>query len=172
MCSSDLVQLDGQRVRWQTCPVVWGQPGTNGQHAFYQMIHQGTKTVPCDFLAFAESLHNLGNHQDLLTANVFAQAEALAFGKTQAEIQAEGVPAWLAPHKVMEGNRPSTMLLARKLSPRMLGRLIALYEHKVFTAGAVWNIDSFDQWGVELGKKVANGLLPAIADGKIGRAHV
>ncbi|MFM7806977.1 MAG: glucose-6-phosphate isomerase, partial [Planctomycetota bacterium] len=165
------VQLDGQHVRWQTCPVMWGQPGTNGQHAFYQMIHQGTKTVPCDFIAFAESLHNLGNHQDLLTANVFAQAEALAFGKTQAEIVGEGVPAWLAPHKVMEGNRPSTMLLARKLSPRMLGRLIALYEHKVFIMGAIWGINSFDQWGVELGKVLAQRIIPELSGAKPELKH-
>ncbi len=156
------VQLDGQHVRWQTCPVVWGQPGTNGQHAFYQMIHQGTKIVPCDFIAFAESLHNLGDHQDLLTANVFAQSEALAFGKTQKEIEGEGVPAWLAPHKVMEGNRPSTTILGRKLSPRMLGRLVALYEHKVFTMGAIWGVNSFDQWGVELGKVLAKRIIPEL----------
>jgi len=161
------VQLDGQHVRWQTCPVVWGQPGTNGQHAFYQMIHQGTKIVPCDFIAFAESLHNLGDHQDLLTANVLAQSEALAFGKTQAEIVAEGVPAWLAPHKVMEGNRPSTTIMGRKLSPRMLGRLVALYEHKVFTMGAIWGVNSFDQWGVELGKVLAKRIIPELG-GKAG----
>ena len=161
------VQLDGQHVRWQTCPVVWGQPGTNGQHAFYQMIHQGTKIVPCDFIAFAESLHDLGDHQDLLTANVLAQSEALAFGKTQAEIVAEGVPAWLAPHKVMEGNRPSTTIMGRKLSPRMLGRLVALYEHKVFTMGAIWGVNSFDQWGVELGKVLAKRIIPELG-GKAG----
>jgi glucose-6-phosphate isomerase len=165
------VQLDGKHVRWETCPVVWGQPGTNGQHAFYQMIHQGTKIVPCDFIAFAESLHNIGNHQDLLTANVFAQAEALAFGKTEREIVAEGVPEWLAPHKVMEGNRPSTMLLARKLSPRMLGRLIALYEHKVFTMGAIWGINSFDQWGVELGKVLAQRIIPELSGPKPALKH-
>ena len=165
------VQLDGQHVRWQTSPIVWGQPGTNGQHAFYQMIHQGTKIVPCDFIAFAESLHNIGTHQDLLTANVFAQAEALAFGKTQAEIEAEGVPAWLAPHKVMEGNRPSNMILARKLSPRMLGRLIAFYEHKVFTMGAIWGINSFDQWGVELGKVLAQRIIPELSGAKPDLKH-
>jgi glucose-6-phosphate isomerase len=165
------VQLDGKHVRWETCPVVWGQPGTNGQHAFYQMIHQGTKIVPCDFIAFAESLHDIGNHQDLLTANVFAQAEALAFGKTEREIVAEGVPEWLAPHKVMEGNRPSTMLLARKLSPRMLGRLIALYEHKVFTMGAIWGINSFDQWGVELGKVLAQRIIPELSGPKPALKH-
>jgi glucose-6-phosphate isomerase len=164
-------QLDGKHVRWETCPVVWGQPGTNGQHAFYQMIHQGTKIVPCDFIAFAESLHNLGTHQDLLTANVFAQAEALAFGKTEREIVAEGVPEWLAPHKVMEGNRPSSMLLARKLSPRMLGRLIALYEHKVFTMGAIWGINSFDQWGVELGKVLAQRIIPELSGAKPTLKH-
>ena len=156
------VQLDGQHVRWQTCPVVWGQPGTNGQHAFYQMIHQGTKTVPCDFLAFAESLHNLGNHQDLLTANVFAQAEALAFGKTADEVRAEGVPEPLVPHKTFPGNRPSTTILAERLSPRTLGSLVALYEHSVFVQGCLWDINPFDQWGVELGKVLANRIVPEL----------
>jgi len=165
------VQLDGTRVRWQTSPIVWGQPGTNGQHAFYQMIHQGTKIVPCDFVAFAESLHNMGIHQDLLTASVFAQSEALGFGKTREEVMAEGVPAWLAPHKVMEGNRPSTTLLARKLSPRMLGRLIAIYEHKVFTMGAIWGINSFDQWGVELGKVLAQVIIPELSGAKPNLKH-
>ena len=165
------VQLDGERVRWETSSIVWGQPGTNGQHAFYQMIHQGTKIVPCDFIAFAESLHDLGVHQDLLTANVLAQAEALAFGKTKDEIIADGVPAWLAPHKVMEGNRPSNLLLARKLSPRMLGRLVALYEHKVFTMGAIWGINSFDQWGVELGKVLAQRIIPELSAAKPDLKH-
>ncbi len=158
-------QLDGDRVRWSTCPVVWGQAGTNGQHAFYQMIHQGTEVVPCDLIAFARAVHELPPHQDMLLANAFAQARVMAFGQPADELRAQGVPAALVPHKEMEGNRPSTFLLCERLSPRMLGRLVALYEHKVFTAGAIWNIDSFDQWGVELGKKVANSLLPAIAEG-------
>jgi glucose-6-phosphate isomerase len=158
-------QLDGEGVRWSTCPIVWGQAGTNGQHAFYQMIHQGTEIVPCDLIAFARGVHDLPPHQDMLLANAFAQARVMAFGQPADELRAQGVPPALVPHKQMEGNRPSTFLLCERLSPRMLGRLIALYEHKVFTAGAIWNIDSFDQWGVELGKKVANSLLPAIADG-------
>ncbi|MFO0963500.1 MAG: glucose-6-phosphate isomerase [Phycisphaerales bacterium] len=155
-------QLDGSPVAWNTCPVVWGQPGTNGQHAFYQMIHQGTFVVPCDFIAFAQPLHDLGPHQDMLLANAIAQARVMAFGQSAQELLAQGTPEALVPHKQMEGNRPSTFLLCEKLTPRMLGRLVALYEHKVFTAGALWNIDSFDQWGVELGKKVANSLLPAL----------
>ncbi|MBM4113481.1 MAG: glucose-6-phosphate isomerase, partial [Phycisphaerae bacterium] len=155
--------LDGTRVKWQTCPVIWGQPGTNGQHAFYQMIHQGTKLVPCDFIAFAQPLHPLGDHHDLLNANVFAQSQALAFGETVKEIEAQGVPAWLAPHKEMEGNRPSNVILCDRLTPSMLGKLIALYEHKVFTQGVLWGINSFDQWGVELGKVLARKIAPMLA---------
>jgi glucose-6-phosphate isomerase len=165
------VTRDGQHVKWQTCPVVWGQPGTNGQHAFYQMIHQGTKLVPCDFIAFAEPLHEIGPHQDMLIANVLAQSEALAFGKTTAEIEAEGVPHWLALHKTMEGNRPSSTILAKRLSPRMLGRLIALYEHKVFTQGTIWGVNSFDQWGVELGKVLAKRIIPELAGSLRKLAH-
>ncbi len=157
--------LAGQRVSWPTCPVIWGQPGTNGQHAFYQMIHQGTRRVPCDFIAFAQPLHPLGDHHDLLNANVFAQTQALAFGQTIEEIQAEGVPAWLAPHKEMEGNRPSNTILCDRLTPSMLGKLVALYEHKVFTQGVLWGINSFDQWGVELGKVLAKRVAPMLAKG-------
>jgi len=159
------VDLSGARVSWQTCPVIWGQPGTNGQHAFYQMIHQGTKLVPCDFIAFAQPLHALGDHHDLLNANVFAQSQALAFGQTIAEIEGEGVPALLAPHKEMEGDRPSNVILCDRLTPSMLGKLIALYEHKVFTQGVLWGINSFDQWGVELGKVLAKRVAPLLAKG-------
>jgi len=157
------VTLDGARVSWSTCPAVWGQPGTNGQHAFYQMIHQGTPLVPCDFIAFCQSHNPIGNHQDLLVANVLAQAEALAFGKTLAEVEKEGSPAWLAPHRQFEGNRPTTTMLCPKLDPAMLGSLIALYEHKVFTQGTIWNINSFDQWGVELGKVLAQRIIPELS---------
>lgn len=157
------VTLDGGRVSWSTCPAVWGQPGTNGQHAFYQMIHQGTPLVPCDFIAFCNSHNPIGNHQDLLVANVLAQAEALAFGKTLAEVEAEGSPAWLAPHRQFEGNRPTTTMLCPKLDPAMLGSLIALYEHKVFVQGTIWNINSFDQWGVELGKVLAQRIIPELS---------
>ena len=150
------VTLDGTAVDYQTSPIFWGEPGTNGQHSFYQLIHQGTKLIPCDFFAFGQSLNPLGPHHDLLVANVFAQAEALAFGKTAEEVRAEGVPEWLVPHKVFEGNRPSNVfLMADRLDPAMLGKLIALYEHSVFTQGTIWRIDSFDQWGVELGKVLA-----------------
>ena len=154
--------LDGSRVGWSTCPVIWGQPGTNGQHAFYQMIHQGTSIVPCDFIAFAQPLHAVGQHHHLLNANVLAQTQALAFGRTVEEIRAEGVPAWLAPHKEMEGNRPTNTILCQRLTPAMLGRLVALYEHKVFTQGTLWGVNSFDQWGVELGKVLAAKLAPAV----------
>ena len=157
------VRLDGSHVRWDTCPVIWGQPGTNGQHAFYQMIHQGTRLVPADFLVFAEPLNRIGDHHDKLIANVFAQTEALAFGKTLDEILAEGVDPAVAPHKVMEGNRPTSTFLCEKLSPRMLGRLIAMYEHKVFVQGSIWGINSFDQWGVELGKKLAQAMIPELS---------
>jgi glucose-6-phosphate isomerase len=155
-------RLTGKRVRWETSPVIWGQPGTNGQHAFYQMIHQGTRMVPCDFLVFAKPTNPIGDHHDKLVSNVFAQTQALAFGKTVAEIEKEGVPTWLAHHKEMEGNRPTNTFLCEKLSPRQLGRLIAMYEHKVFTQGTIWQINSFDQWGVELGKVLARNLVPEL----------
>jgi glucose-6-phosphate isomerase len=156
------VTLDGKTVNYQTGPVYWGEPGTNGQHSFYQLIHQGTRLIPCDFIAFAKALTPLGRHHDLLLANVFAQAEALAFGKTAEEVKAEGTPDWLVPHRVFEGNRPSNVILADKLTPAMLGKLVALYEHSVFTQGAIWNIDSFDQWGVELGKVLAQRIVPEL----------
>jgi glucose-6-phosphate isomerase len=156
------VTLDGRHVNYQTSPVYWGEPGTNGQHSFYQLIHQGTRLIPCDFIAFAHALAPLGRHHDILLANVFAQAEALAFGKTAAEVKTEKVPAALVPHKVFEGNRPSNTILAEKLTPEILGQLIALYEHSVFVQGAIWNIDSFDQWGVELGKVLAQRIVPEL----------
>ena len=149
------VTVDGVRVDYDTSPIVWGEPGTNGQHSFYQLIHQGTRLIPCDFIAFSQSLNPLDGHHELLMANVFAQTEALAFGKTAAEVEAEGTPAWLVPHRVFEGNRPTTTILADRLTPRILGSLVALYEHSVFTQGVIWGIDSFDQWGVELGKELA-----------------
>ncbi|MEO8580425.1 MAG: glucose-6-phosphate isomerase [Gemmatimonadales bacterium] len=152
------VTLDGVRVTYETSPIVWGEPGTNGQHSFYQLIHQGTRLVPCDFIAFSRSLNARAGHHDLLMANVFAQAEALAFGKTAGEVQAEGTPSWLVPHRVFEGNRPTTTILADELTPRTLGSLVALYEHSVFTQGVIWGIDSFDQWGVELGKALAQRI--------------
>jgi len=153
------VTLSGEHVATETGPIYWGEPGTNGQHSFYQLIHQGTRLIPCDFIGFAKSLNPLGRHHDMLMANVFAQAEALAFGKTAEEVKAEGVPEALVPHKVFEGNRPSNVILADKLTPELLGSLIALYEHAVFTQGTVWSIDSFDQWGVELGKVLATKIL-------------
>ncbi len=156
------ITLDGAEVRYQTGPIYWGEPGTNGQHSFYQLIHQGTKLIPCDFIAFAQPLHPLGRHHDLLLANVFAQAEALAFGKTAAEVQAEGTPAWLVPHRTFDGNRPSNTLLLDRLTPAALGQLVALYEHSVFTQGVIWQIDSFDQWGVELGKVLAQRIIPEL----------
>jgi glucose-6-phosphate isomerase len=156
------VTLDGQHVETQTGPVYWGEPGTNGQHSFYQLIHQGTRLIPCDFIGFYKSLNPLGRHHDMLMANVFAQAEALAFGKTAEEVKAEGVAEALIPHKVFEGNRPSNVILADKLTPELLGSLIALYEHAVFTQGVIWSIDSFDQWGVELGKILATKILGEI----------
>jgi glucose-6-phosphate isomerase len=152
------VTLDGARVSYQTSPIVWGEPGTNGQHSFYQLIHQGTKLIPCDFIAFSQPLNPLDGHHDLLMANVFAQTEALAFGKTAGEVEAEGTPARLVPHRVFEGNRPTTTILAERLTPEVLGSLVALYEHSVFTQGAIWGIDSFDQWGVELGKALAQRI--------------
>jgi glucose-6-phosphate isomerase len=156
------VTRDGTRVQADTSPVYWGEPGTNGQHSFYQLIHQGTRLIPCDFIAFVEPLNPLGRHHDILMANVFAQAEALAFGKTPAEVKAEGTPDWLVPHRVFEGNRPSNTIFAQRLTPETLGRLVALYEHSVFTQGTVWGVDSFDQWGVELGKVLAQRIIPEL----------
>jgi len=156
------VTLDGTEVTYQTAPVYWGEPGTNGQHSFYQLIHQGTKLIPCDFIGFDKSLNPLGRHHDILLANMFAQAEALAFGKTPEQVKAEGIPDWLVPHRVFEGNRPSNTILADKLTPATLGKLVALYEHSVFTQGVIWNIDSFDQWGVELGKVLAQRIIPEL----------
>jgi len=152
------VTLDGRRVDYATGPIVWGEPGTDGQHSFYQLLHQGTHLVPADFIGFLEPLNPLGRHHDLLMANLFAQAEALAFGRTAEQVRAEGTPDWLVPHRVFEGNRPSTMILARRLDPATLGRLVALYEHSVLTQGVIWSIDSFDQWGVELGKVLATRI--------------
>ena len=156
------VRLDGMGVDYDTGPIYWGEPGTNGQHSFYQLIHQGTRLVPCDFIGFAQTLNPLGAHHDILLANVFAQAEALAFGKNAAEVKAEGTPDWLIPHRICEGNRPSNTLLLDRLTPAALGKLVALYEHNVFTQGAVWQIDSFDQWGVELGKVLAQRIIPEV----------
>jgi glucose-6-phosphate isomerase len=156
------VTLKGKPVTHDTGPVYWGEPGTNGQHSFYQLIHQGTRLIPCDFIAFAKSLNPLGRHHDMLLANVFAQAEALAFGKTPEQVKAEGTQAWLVPHRVFEGNRPSNTILADRLTPEVLGKLVALYEHAVFTQGVIWNIDSFDQWGVELGKVLAQRIIPEL----------
>jgi glucose-6-phosphate isomerase len=153
------VTLDGTEVTYQTGAIYWGEPGTNGQHSFYQLIHQGTRLVPCDFIAFAQSLNPLGRHHDMLLANVFAQTEALAFGKTSKQVKAEGTPDQLVPHRVFEGNRPSNTILAERLTPETLGKLVALYEHSVFTQGVIWNIDSFDQWGVELGKVLAQRII-------------
>jgi glucose-6-phosphate isomerase len=153
------VTLDGTRVVTDTGPIYWGEPGTNGQHSFYQLIHQGTRLIPCDFIGFYKALNPLGRHHDILMANVFAQAEALAFGKTAEQVKAEGTPDWLVPHRVFEGNRPSNTILADKLTPEVLGKLIALYEHSVFTQGTIWSIDSFDQWGVELGKVLAQRII-------------
>ncbi|HYW86450.1 MAG TPA: glucose-6-phosphate isomerase [Chloroflexota bacterium] len=159
------VTVDGLQVNYDTSPIYWGEPGTNGQHSFYQLIHQGTRLIPCDFIGFCQPLNPLGNHHDLLMANLFAQTEALAFGKTAVEVQAEGTPEWLVPHRTFEGNRPSTTILADRLTPGTLGCLVALYEHMVFTQGVIWNIDSFDQWGVELGKVLAGQIIPQLADG-------
>jgi glucose-6-phosphate isomerase len=166
------VTLAGTGVDYQTGPIYWGEPGTNGQHSFYQLIHQGTKLIPCDFIGFTRPLNPLGRHHDLLFANMFAQAEALAFGKTLQEVLAEGTPAWLAPHRTFQGNRPSSTILLERLTPEALGRLIALYEHSVFTQGAIWGIDSFDQWGVELGKALAARIIPELEPGAEGQlAH-
>jgi glucose-6-phosphate isomerase len=166
------VTLDGKTVTYHTGPVYWGEPGTNGQHSFYQLIHQGTRLIPCDFIAFSHALTPLGRHHDILLANVFAQAEALAFGKTPEEVKAEGTPSQLVPHRVFEGNRPSNVILADRLTPETLGKLVALYEHSVFTQGVIWNIDSFDQWGVELGKVLAQHIIPELESAKPPRlAH-
>lgn len=156
------VGLDGKRVSYQTGPIIWGEPGTDGQHSFYQLLHQGTKLIPCDLIGFLEPLSPLGHQHDLLMANLFAQAEALAFGKTLQDVLSDGVPEWQAPFRIFEGNRPTNVILAKKLDPRTLGTLVALYEHSVFTQGAVWNIDSFDQWGVELGKVLAMRIAPEL----------
>jgi glucose-6-phosphate isomerase len=156
------VTLKGKSVKRDTGPVYWGEPGTNGQHSFYQLIHQGTRLIPCDFIAFAKPLNQLGRHHDMLLANVFAQTEALAFGKTPEQVKAEGTADWLVPHRVFEGNRPSNTILAERLTPEVLGKLVALYEHSVFTQGVLWNIDSFDQWGVELGKVLAQRIVPEL----------
>jgi glucose-6-phosphate isomerase len=156
------VTLDGTRVNYETGQIFWGEPGTNGQHSFYQLIHQGTRLIPCDFIAFGKTLNPLGRHHDMLVANVCAQSEALAFGKTPAQVKAEGTPDWLVPHRVFEGNRPSNTILLERLTPAALGKLVALYEHSVFTQGAIWQIDSFDQWGVELGKVLAQRIIPEL----------
>ena len=156
------VTLDGKHVNYETGPIYWGEPGTNGQHSFYQLIHQGTRLIPCDFIAFAKALNPLGCHHDMLIANVCAQTEALAFGKTPQQVKEEGTPDWLVPHRVFEGNRPSNTLLLDRLTPEALGKLVALYEHSVFTQGTIWHIDSFDQWGVELGKVLAQHIIPEL----------
>ena len=160
------ITLDGKEVEYQTGPIYWGEPGTNGQHSFYQLIHQGTRLIPCDFIAFGKALNPIGRHHDILLANVFAQAEALAFGKTTQEVEADGTPAWLAPHRTFEGNRPSNTILLEQLTPEALGKLVALYEHSVFTQGTIWKIDSFDQWGVELGKVLAQRIVPELESTK------
>jgi glucose-6-phosphate isomerase len=165
------VTLSGDKVTYQTGPIFWGEPGTNGQHSFYQLIHQGTKLIPCDFIGFAKTLNPLGDHHDLLMANVFAQAEALAFGKTPEEVKAEGTPDWLVPHRVFEGNRPTNTILLEELTPESLGKLVALYEHSVFTQGAIWQIDSFDQWGVELGKVLAKKIVGELEGKDPGGKH-
>ncbi|MFZ0113029.1 MAG: glucose-6-phosphate isomerase, partial [Xanthobacteraceae bacterium] len=156
------VTLGGTPVDTQTGPIYWGEPGTNGQHSFYQLIHQGTRLIPCDFIAFGQALNPLGRHHDMLLANVFAQTEALAFGKTREQVKAEGTPDWLVPHRVFEGDRPSNTILMDRLTPAALGKLVALYEHSVFTQGTIWDIDSFDQWGVELGKVLAQRIIPEL----------
>jgi glucose-6-phosphate isomerase len=166
------VSLDGARVGYQTGPIYWGEPGTNGQHSFYQLIHQGTRLIPCDFIGFCHALNPLGHQHDLLMANLFAQTEALAFGKTLAQAEAEGTPRWLVPHRTFEGNRPTNTLLAERLTPETLGLLVAFYEHSVFTQGTIWNVDSFDQWGVELGKVLAQRIVPELESAdEAGLAH-
>ena len=165
------VTLAGERVDYETGPVFWGEPGTNGQHSFYQLIHQGTKLIPCDFIGFTKTLNPLGDHHDLLMANVFAQTEALAFGKTPEQVREEGTEEWLVPHRVFEGNRPSNTILAERLDPETLGKLIALYEHGVFVQGVIWDVNSFDQWGVELGKVLARKIgdeLQSTAEPELG----
>ena len=157
------VTVGGAAVGYETGPIYWGEPGTNGQHSFYQLIHQGTKLIPCDFIGFCGSLNPIGNHHDLLMANLFAQSEALAFGKTADEVRREGTPDWLVPHRTFTGNRPSNSILFEQLTPEALGKLVALYEHSVFTQGVIWNIDSFDQWGVELGKMLAKRIIPELS---------
>src|SRR5258706_9615781 len=156
------VTLDGQDFTYDTGPIFWGEPGTNGQHSFYQLIHQGTRLIPCDFIAFGQALNALGRHHDMLLANVFAQSEALAFGKTREQVKAEGTPDWLVPHRVFEGNRPSNTILMDRLTPAALGKLVALYERSEFTQGLIWYIDSFDQWGVELGQGLAQRIIPEL----------
>jgi glucose-6-phosphate isomerase len=156
------VTLGGQPVGYDTGPVTWGEPGTNGQHSFYQLIHQGTRLIPVDLIGFGKTLNPLGEHHDILSSNVFAQAQALAFGKTEEEVRAEGTPDAVVPHRVMEGNRPTNVILAEQLTPFVLGTLVALYEHSVFTQGTIWGIDSFDQWGVELGKVLAVAIIPEL----------
>jgi glucose-6-phosphate isomerase len=156
------VTLSGRQVNYDTGPIYWGEPGTNGQHSFYQLIHQGTRLIPCDFIAFYRTLNPIGRHHDMLLANVFAQTEALAFGKTAEQVKAEGTADWLVPHRVFEGNRPSNTILGEELTPAMLGKLIALYEHCVFTQGVIWQVNSFDQWGVELGKALAQRIIPEL----------
>jgi glucose-6-phosphate isomerase len=158
------VTLDGTHVTYDTGPLYWGEPGTNGQHSFYQLIHQGTRLIPCDFIGFQNALNPLGEQHDMLIANVFAQGEALAFGKTADEVKAEGSANWLVPHRVFEGNRPSNTILLERLTPAALGKLVALYEHSVFTQGAIWQVDSFDQWGVELGKVLAQRIIPELTN--------
>jgi glucose-6-phosphate isomerase len=165
------VRLDGVPVGCATGPVFWGEPGTNGQHSFYQLLHQGTHLIPCDFIAFGQSLHPLGQHHDLLIANVLAQGEALAFGKTADELRAEGCPEWLVPHRTFHGNRPSSTLLMDRLTPATLGKLVALYEHITFVQGAVWDINCFDQWGVELGKVLAARIVPEIGASETDLRH-
>jgi glucose-6-phosphate isomerase len=156
------VTLDSASVDYETGPIFWGEPGTNGQHSFYQLIHQGTKLIPCDFIGFCKTLNPIGRHHDVLIANLFAQTEALAFGRTDEEVRAEGTPDWLVPHRICEGNRPSNTILGERLAPEMLGKLVSLYEHSVFTQGMIWQINSFDQWGVELGKLLANRIIPEL----------
>jgi glucose-6-phosphate isomerase len=158
------ITLEGTEVNYQTGPVYWGEPGTNGQHSFYQLLHQGTKLIPCDFIGFIQTSNPLGQHHNLLIANMFAQAEALAFGKTAQEVKTDGIPAWQIPYRTFEGNQPSSTLLLEKLTPRALGKLIALYEHSVFTCSAIWQIDAFDEWGVELGKTLAQNIITELDD--------
>ena len=157
------VTLNGKKVNYQTGPIFWGEPGTNGQHSFYQLIHQGTKLIPCDFIGFCQPLNPIERHHDILIANMIAQSEALAFGKTEEEVINQGIPSQLVPHRTFDGNRPSTTILANRLTPETLGKLVALYEHSVFTQGVIWNIDSFDQWGVELGKVLASRIIPQLS---------